>query len=813
MRLAHLLSAFALATALTPATAAEAQKPSLGSLVALNQKTVETRRPLPLGSDDWRFGGEIGTRVVPMYLLPSEATRPAKVRVSYLSAVSVMPEVSRLTVTVNDTVVGERYVQASSRPEALTFDIPVGVLEPGYNAVRITARQVHRVDCSREASYELWTQILPEQSGLVFQASPAEIRDIRDLPAVRPGRDGAVRIRARASSGIDADSLQRVSRAVQAAVLAGQFSRPVVEVNPEESGEPGLDIVVGTDAVVEGLVGQRPSGAGPRLQIAHDAQTDRVLLVVTGSSREDVETALQQFEAMARGDQKLLGTPAGLRALTADQGRQVSGNETVSLASLGFETQRFGGRYYRQSGNIQLPADFYPGDYGRMTLSLDAAYGAELAPNAKINVRVNGALVSTVPLPKGAGDTLNGRQAYLPLSAFKPGLNSIDVEADTATTGDAECSATSQLSQRDRLLLANSTDIEVPKLARIGTFPSLSSVPAGGLAAPAGANGLQIYLPNPNGDSIEASLSLVAKIAAVSGRATPVTYAFDRVAETTSHVIAIGALSDIPPATLEAAGLNVESLRRLWQGGEPAVEPAEPKLQTSSKGFRVAAVGNDFTLQAQAVLPSSANDGAKPLGSSLTEPTRATPSAIDTTLSTSDLTSRAFAWFPAQRAWIEDTLRSVYRIDLRKRSITTDVTDIASANSTLVISQGATPKAMQTSWRSKVIPEVTSATVFVAPNSELLRASMTEVLNSGLWQQLTGRAAAYDRKEASISSGMADVTWFVPTQTLSPGNLRLIVAGWLSQNVLVYLSALILVVTVLTTFTYRLVKTSGVRES
>jgi cellulose synthase operon protein B len=52
----------------------------------------------------------------------------------------------------------------------------------------------------------------------------------------------------------------------------------------------------------------------------------------------------------------------------------------------------------------------------------------------------------------------------------------------------------------------------------------------------------------------------------------------------------------------------------------------------------------------------------------------------------------------------------------------------------------------------------------------------------------------------------------VPTQALTPGNLRLIIAGWLSQNIAIYLGALAALAVVLTGFTYRLVRISGVRE-
>ena len=53
-----------------------------------------------------------------------------------------------------------------------------------------SVRHAHRVDCSLAASYELWTQILPENSGLIFSGSRPEIRELRELAAVRPTASG-----------------------------------------------------------------------------------------------------------------------------------------------------------------------------------------------------------------------------------------------------------------------------------------------------------------------------------------------------------------------------------------------------------------------------------------------------------------------------------------------------------------------------------------------------------------------------------------------------------------------------------------------
>ncbi len=92
--------------------------------------------------------------------------RPARrVRLSYSNAISVMPETSRLTIFVNDIQVAQTPIAAASDPGGVDVELPKGLLTAGYNRVRIAVSQRHRVDCSLEATYELWTQLDPAASG------------------------------------------------------------------------------------------------------------------------------------------------------------------------------------------------------------------------------------------------------------------------------------------------------------------------------------------------------------------------------------------------------------------------------------------------------------------------------------------------------------------------------------------------------------------------------------------------------------------------------------------------------------------------
>ncbi|MCC2108284.1 MAG: cellulose biosynthesis cyclic di-GMP-binding regulatory protein BcsB, partial [Hyphomicrobiales bacterium] len=154
-----------------------------------------TLRHLTNNIQGFRLAGEIASSEWPVYITAEQARLPIKFQVGYLSAISVMPEASYLTLSVNDVVVGRANIRATHSVKTITFDIPLNALQAGFNSIRLTAEQRHRVDCSLQATYELWTQIDPSQTGLLLPRSTPVSR-LSDLPALSPDAQGALPIRA-----------------------------------------------------------------------------------------------------------------------------------------------------------------------------------------------------------------------------------------------------------------------------------------------------------------------------------------------------------------------------------------------------------------------------------------------------------------------------------------------------------------------------------------------------------------------------------------------------------------------------------------
>jgi Bacterial cellulose synthase subunit len=134
--------------------------------------------------------------VAPVYVTGRQVDARARFRLGMPSSVSVLPESATLTVSVNGADVKAVPVGVAYGLRVTEFDIPAGLLRPGWNAVGIAAHHRHRVDCSVGAADELWTRVDPAETGFMFADAAAGFPDLADIAAIRPRPDGDVGDRA-----------------------------------------------------------------------------------------------------------------------------------------------------------------------------------------------------------------------------------------------------------------------------------------------------------------------------------------------------------------------------------------------------------------------------------------------------------------------------------------------------------------------------------------------------------------------------------------------------------------------------------------
>ena len=821
-----------------PAMAQPAPPPA-APVAATALATGSTLRHLTNNIQGFRLAGEIASSEWPVYITGEQARLPIKFQVGYLSAVSVMPEASYLTLSINDVVVGRANIRATHSVKTFTFDIPPNALQAGFNSIRLTAEQRHRVDCSIQATYELWTQIDPSQTGLLLPRSTPVSR-LSDLPALSPDAQGALPIRAVVPGRTTLANVERIMRATQLISLHGRFEQPVVDIGPLADGEYGVNLVVGPAADVAGLVDLRAAGpiTGPRVLVIPANPRLRTTIVVTGATDAQVSDALAEFDA----SQKPIGAAAGLRAASAFPGLHIAGGQRVKLRDLGVASEEFSGRLFRAAFNVILPPDFYPADYGKAIVDLAGGYAPGLTTEAHMVVSVNGRNAVSMKLPKSAGDVFTKNPIPLPLGAMRPGLNRVEIEAIVPMASDSACDPLAAISGAKRFLLLDSTEIEMPRIARIARMPDLAVTTTGGFPFVAEGMRPKIVAPAPDRETIGAAATIAAHMAIMAGRPIDFQLMGALPQKGSGSVLVVGAANVLDPSLLRAAGIDPQAVQKAWAGRfDPSSKP--PKDEALSRyealarnrlvlernfpaacrmpkppgGYerainsafrRVDDVSTATVQQSQSrgifVGPSRkyGYDGT-PVGS-LQITGQASGALFDEwnakVRNTNALTAYVQRAYTGTREWIAakaDGIVSWFGATLTSGPAEPEV----NARSSLIVAQSMIGDTIDDVW-----------TVVTAPTSADLAESVPCLVDPRVWRQIAGRMSILDASEGSVVTAPARAQRLIVTQPLTIENSRLIAAGWLSLNSQIYVAIALVIAMLLALTTTLFVRNVGRRQ-
>ncbi len=802
-------------------------------------------RHLPNNIQGYRLFGEIGSSEWPVYLTEAQTQNQLRFQVGYLASISAMPEASELTVSVNDKVIGTTKIYAPNTVKTVTFDIPRNLMKAGFNAVRISVEQRHRVDCSLSATYELWTQIDPSQTGLVIEGADPGVTDIPDLAAIPPDAQGALPIRAVIPPKTSLANVEYVLRAVQMIALIGRFEQPLVDFGPMADDPYGINLAIGTVDEISRQIGRVNLGpvGGPRLAVIPAQPGRRTTIVVTGATQMDVEQALLQF-ATAK---ERRGSEAGLRAAAAFPGLAVEGGQRVRLRDLGVSNEMFGGRFFRTTFNIVMPPDFYPADYAKVFLRLDGGYAAGLAPDAHIMIAINERNAASVPLPKSAGDVFEKTEIPVPLGLLRPGLNRIDVQAQVPFAADATCDPLVAISGKKRFMFLDTSELVLPPIARIGRMPDLAVTATGGFPFAGTGTQSKLFVPAPDKETMGAAATLVARLAVSAGRPIDFQLTLTPPPKGAGATLVVASAKAMSAEMFAAAGIDTDAMRRAWQDRIDA--PAAKSFDERITRFEAAA-RNRLVLQRNfpaachmsppprrsATRPGSVASGAVGAGAP-----SAMPAAI-TTVQTAAITGNVNAGAPAaireaararEPAQDPKKLFDEWNDNVRGQSnwgatFTRIADNLREWSQTAAGSMGdwvgkrlqsAPPPAGITSQTSLIVAQnilgdtTNDVWTFVtAPTSAILGESVGCLIDPRVWRQIDGRISMLDASEGKVKSVGADSARLVATQPLSIGNVRLIAASWLSLNQGVYVIMSLIVSVLLSAATVWLIRNVGRKQ-
>jgi hypothetical protein len=668
-------------------------------------------RTLPGPSATPEIVGETGVLGWDLVLTPKQAASGRAVQLAYRTAVSLLPERSSLTLTVNGRQVGSVRLFSPSVDALTRFDLPTGLLQSGRNRITLTISQRHRVDCTVPATFELWTRLDMAKSGLVMPAGTPGPDDLADFAALPAAPDGSMPLRLAMPGRLKPAGVGGLMGLVQAVALALPDTPVLTDFGPLADGPAGLNLALGPAAELQAQGLSLKETTPGSVQLLPALPDRRATLAVVAESPADLDEALRKLALLAGGP--------SLRA-----GPLLAGGERIRFSELGLADASFGGRAYRSGFSIRMPGDLLPADYASVRLELDGAYAAGLGPGAQIRVEVNGRAVASAPLTRSAGETLRAWPIHLPVGVFRPGENRIDLIANLPEPTDEACNTATLGAERPRLLLLSTSALVVPSLARVRRAPELGQFAGGGLPFSADRSAW-LHVPAPDRDTMAAAGTLVARLALAAGKPTAFRFTTAAPPSEDEDRLVVGDASALQNASHRP--IAVRWRRETAAAAAPAV--AKPALELAPASD----AAPSWAASWPGVAPSSKASWTQSVGTAVSSVGQAAVERFDAGVA---------AWFDR--------------------------------------GDGPPPFATLVALQELGDNGAGSTTVIAAETPSSLRKGAEDLVLMGTWSALGGSLSRVDGK--SVTATGSPRLFAFPPGTRSPGNVRLVVAGWLSLN-------------------------------
>lgn len=559
-----------------------------GGTVARPVTSEPARRQL-LPDGNKMLAGEVSSLNWTVHLTAAQAASTASLNLGYRNAVVVAPESSRFQFLINNVEILDEAVRSAEGPAALKAPVPAGLLRPGRNELSLRARQHHRTDCTIQSTYELWTEVDAAKTFLSFDDQRANaFTGVGDLRALAPDAEGRTHVQIVVPSLDRLDVSAEILRLAQAiALYANQPSFVFSVTNNIEPDEvtPSLRVLLGTQEELQQIYPNAVANAPSGPSAGFIADSNLPTFVVSGSNREDWNTAIG--EILASVDRE-----AGSRreALITETWRSpnapmIYGERSLTFGELGIPSEQFSGRRYLRSFTFAIPADFYAGSYGEARLLLDAAYSEAVLPGSTINVYVNGEIAASMQFTERTGAILRQLPVKVTMRHFRPGLNEIAVEAEILTEQDAACLPGAPADTRPRFAVFDTSRFVVPDFARIGQIPNLGAT--AGTGSPYGQSSDEVAIIRDQSDpsNLSVAATLLARIAVSAGRSVPVSSTSTPDATRDKNAIFIGPINSIPAAVLSQVGISEDAVAS-WSPLSGPAAPIEARDEVSVEAWR-----------------------------------------------------------------------------------------------------------------------------------------------------------------------------------------------------------------------------------
>ncbi|EPF00339.1 cellulose biosynthesis cyclic di-GMP-binding regulatory protein BcsB [Rhizobium grahamii] len=720
----------------------------------VRQRTADALQRFVIPFTKFGLDGEYDRKSWSVYITPEQAAAPAKFNFSYQNAVVVAPEASELTVLLNNRIVGQQQIGSSDAPSNVSFDVPAGLLQPGANLLTFEATQRHRTDCTVQSTYELWSDIDPAKTYLSFSGQEAAKFSSTDaIRAIGVDETGRTQFNFVVPALQQPGTTKPLLRLAQGLAVLSGMPNQTFSFSPSSLPQPGagrMTVVVGTPAELQPVITPPPAAqTAPSASFVTDPKSGAPILLISGPSWPAISSAIDTIVSPTDRPATAVRDTLATQRWSAPDAPLVLSDTNLTFSQLGVKTAEFSGRRFRTNFNIGVPSDFYANAYGDATVLLDAAYTQNILPGSHIDIYVNGNIASTVPISSTGGGIFRHLPIRVTMRHFKPGLNTLSLEAILMTKEDEVCVPGTTAGAAPRFALFDTSEIHIPDFARIGQRPNLAGLSGTAYPYNRATQPTPLFIDMIDSDTLSATATLLGRMAVAAGRPLDMEPAATPGAIGERDAIFIGSISQMPAAVLTQLNIATTS-QASWQ----------PPAATQSNQTEPSVSFDDWR--------SKVSGGV----------------------------------WRGQITSFQEWLRRNFDISLSSLQFVPGSEEVFTPSNaeSFLIAQGKSAAGGST-W-----------TVVTAPSANDLREGAEALTAQVNWPQVAGHITTYSSKTGKIVSVPVGRFDFVTSQPWSISNYRLIAANWLSTNILSYAFLLVVLSLLIGVTTAGMLSRLGRRE-
>ena len=429
-------------------------------------------------------------------------------------------------------------------------------------------------------------------------------------------------------------------------------------------------------------------------------------------------------------------------------GVAIGSGARIAFSDLGLATDNFTGRRFLASASLALPSDFFSAESDRARLLIDGARSSDLDPSSELIFRVNGAIASSLRLGSSNVTEFDHKLVELPLRFFRPGHNEIAIEGLLPSPADRQCE-TASAGRETRLTIAGTSTLEFPRFARLRTLPQLASTLSDGVKDRDGR--VNLYLPDAAPSAVGVGMTVLANMSRQLGSLKSLVVHFE------------------PPEREDAPGVVVATVDQL------------PEFIAASLRRTLSPVGGDAARAADAARPSES----------------------------SQRLSLNLNWNVALEAARAQLRNHGFFYGADKGPGALSLTQ----NGVLIGAVSPTPP-------TPILGGVDIPQFVASPRQWLVVAAhdaggyataIDRMVANGRWSDLAGQAVVYDPDSDLLQSAQPTRVAYVLPNRLVVADLRPILGGIFSDNILLGFGLLLLLMSALGLSTHALIRRMGGR--